>query len=101
MKLILIVGLALVAGYASAEEKNCTVKGMHCEACVDMVKDRICEGQSAYETCEVTIKKGSKPKVGILHIKTKDAGGKVDEKALGTAMADTTYKIDKCSSTKM
>lgn len=88
--------IATVIGIASspawADEKNCTVKGMHCEACVEMVKDRVCENKD-YEICEVKIKEGSKPKMGLLHIKTKDMKVKIDEKAINTAMADTKYSV--------
>lgn len=88
--IFLVVGLSNVA--VMAEEKNCTVKGMHCEACVEMVKDRLCEN-AEYAVCDVKIKEGSKPKVGLLHIVTKDAKAKVDVKALQTAMTDTNYSV--------
>lgn len=95
MKLVLVIllaGLAPVFGFA--EEKNCTVKGMHCDACTDMVKDKVCN--DTYEVCDVTMKN----KVGTIHIKTKDATAKIDEKALSLAMADTTYKVGKCTAPK-
>lgn len=92
MKLLSLFMFSMLAVPALAEEKKCTVKGMHCEACVEMVRDRLCENKD-YASCEVSIKEGSKPKVGLLHIKTKDDKTKVDEKALNTAMADTQYKV--------
>ncbi len=92
MKSVVFVTLVLVGFMASAEEKNCTVKGMHCEACVEMVKDRVCENKD-FEVCDVKIKEGSKPKTGLLHIKTKDTKVKIDEKAINTAMADTRYSV--------
>ncbi len=87
-----ILLLAILFSPAWAEEKNCTVKGMHCEACVEMVKDRVCENKD-FSVCDVKIKEGSKPTVGILHIVTKDQKSKVDVKALSTAMADTQYSV--------
>lgn len=92
MKTIILVLLSVAASSAWSEEKNCTVKGMHCEACVEMVKDRLCENQD-YAVCDVKIKEGSKPKVGLLHIVTKDSKAKVDVKALQTAMTDTNYSV--------
>lgn len=92
MKLLILAAAIVVSAPALAEEKNCTVKGMHCEACVEMVKDRVCEGKD-YAECDVKIKEGSKPKVGLLHIKTKEADAKIDVKAINTAMADTRYSV--------
>jgi len=95
MKLAFVILSFALASFAHAEEKNCTVKGMHCEACVDMVKDKVCN--DSYATCDVTLKKA---KVGALHIKTKDANAKIDEKAIAKAIADTDYKLDKCVAAK-
>lgn len=90
MKFVIALLLALPA-IGFAEEKNCTVKGMHCDACKDMVKDRVCN--DTYEVCDVSLK----DKKGMIHLKTKDAAAKIDEKALAQTMADTTYKVDKCT----
>ncbi len=89
---ILLAGLAPVFGFS--EEKNCTVKGMHCDACTEMVKDKVCN--DTFEVCDVTVK----GKQGMIHIKTKDAAAKIDEKAMTQAMADTTYKVGKCTTPK-
>lgn len=95
MKLGIVLILAgLVPALGSAEEKDCSVKGMHCEACIDMVRDKVCNDQ--YEVCTVTLK----DKKGVIHIKTKDAAAKIDEKLISQAMADTTYKVDKCKAAK-
>lgn len=93
---MIIVTTIFFATNVFAEEKSCTVKGMHCSACVEMVKEKVCDGKD-FAVCDVTLKK----KVGTIHIKTKDADAKVDEKDIGTAIADTTYKLDKCTVTKM
>ncbi len=92
MKSLILVSLLSLGGFAFAEEKKCTVKGMHCEACVDMVKDRLCEGKG-YDVCDVTIKKDSKPKVGTIHIKTKDKATKIDVAAMSESVKDTNYSV--------
>lgn len=95
MKMLLVAALVTLAPhFASAEEKECGVKGMHCDACKDMVKDRVCN--DSYEVCDVTLK----GKKGVLHLKTKDAAAKIDENALAKAMEDTTYKVEKCAAPK-
>jgi hypothetical protein len=102
---ILFSILSVLTAAAQAEEKNCTVKGMHCEACTEMVSDKVCN--DSYEVCQVTMKddvppKGKatrekKGKVGNIHLKTKDAAVKIDEKAIAKAIADTSYKVEKCT----
>ena len=94
MQLIMALVICGLVPAAFADEKTCTVKGMHCDACTDMVKEKVCN--DTYEVCDVTLKN----KVGKIHLKTKDAATKVDAKTLTTAMADTTYKVDKCTVTK-
>ncbi len=94
MKAILAGVVALFCMGAFAEEKNCTVKGMNCDHCVGTVKEKVCNDQ--YETCEVTVQ-DAKAKVGMIHVVTKDKAAKIDEKAMGTAIADTSYTIGKCS----
>lgn len=94
--LIFVSLLGLFSFTAFAEEKKCEVKGMHCEACADMVKDRVCEGKD-YEVCDVQAPMAGKDKkkanFGKLHIKTKDAATKIDVKGINTAMADTQYSV--------
>lgn len=94
MKLIWILLFVLAPFTVSAEEKECTVEKMHCDACKDMVKDRLCN--DTHEVCDVTLKN----KVGKVHMKTKDAAAKLDEKAMAKALEDTTYKLGKCTATK-
>jgi hypothetical protein len=93
----------VLVSVAQAEEKSCNVKGMHCEACTDMVKDRVCNDQ--FSVCDVTVKsdgksKDKKAKIGVMHLKTKDAAGKIDEAVIAKAIADTDYKLDKCTPVK-
>lgn len=83
--------IALVMGTGWAEEKTCTVKGMHCEACVDMIKDRLCTDQ--FDKCDVS--------VGKIHLKTKVSAEKIDEAKLNKEIADTTYSLGKCSAEKV
>lgn len=96
MKSVLLFAFLAVGSLAFAEEKNCTVKGMHCEACQDMVKDRLCEGKG-FEVCEVKLPKDAKPKdkenkLGNLHIKTKGKE-KIDVAAMNKSLEDTRYTI--------
>lgn len=102
MKSLLVILSLVLAGAAHAEEKNLNVCGMHCEACADMVKDKVCNDQ--YAVCDITppaeektakAKKGKKEeaKLGKLHLKTKDGAAKIDEKAINTALADTEYTV--------
>ena len=94
MKIVIATLLFAAPFFATAEEKNCSVKGMHCEACISMVKDKVCN--DSYEVCDVTLK----GKSGMVHLKTKDAAGKIDAKELSKVMADTTYSVDKCTPVK-
>lgn len=94
MKIIIAAIVSLVCLQATAEEKTCAVKGMECTGCVDMVKDKVCTEN--FSTCDVTVT-DKKNKVGQIHIVTKDATAKVDEKALSTAIKDTTYTVEKCA----
>lgn len=103
MKYLFVILSFTLVSVAHAEEKNCNVKGMHCEACTDMVKDRVCNDQ--FSVCDVTVKadgkgKDKKSKIGVVHLKTKDAAGKIDESAIAKAIADTDYKLEKCSVVK-
>jgi len=94
MKVILIALFVLAPLFAQAEEKECTVKGMHCDACKDMVSDRVCN--DTFEVCTVTVK----DKLGKIHLKTKDTAAKIDEKAIAKNIEDTQYKLDKCTAKK-
>jgi hypothetical protein len=99
MKFAFVILSLVLAGAAHAEEKNCAVKGMHCDACTEMVKDKVCNDTMA--VCDVTVKDGKgKAKMGNIHIKTKEAAGKIDEKAIAKAIADTDYKLEKCTAAK-
>lgn len=79
---------------AQAEEKNCAVKGMHCEACITMVKEKVCSDK--FEVCDVTMK----GKDGQLHLKTKDAKTKIDAAELSKVLADTSYSVTSCQAGK-
>lgn len=95
MKALLFFALMGFSGIAFAEEKTCTVKGMHCEACQDMVKDRVCEGKG-YEVCDIKLPdkaKNKENKMGALHIKTKDKKEKIDVAAMNKALEDTRYSV--------
>lgn len=90
--------LFVVAGSVGAEEKTCTVKGMHCEDCVSSVKEKVCAGD-LYAECEVKVTDKAK-KVGEIHVKTKDAKAKIDEKKLAAVVSETAYSLEKCKSGK-
>jgi cation transport ATPase len=85
---------ALSAPLAQAEEKTCAVKGMHCEACTESVQAKVCE-EGKYSQCEVKITDGKK-EMGQIHMVTKDAAAKIDEKALGAQVKDAGYDLQKC-----
>lgn len=90
MKTLVLALVAAASVSVMAEEKNCSVKGMHCQACVEMVKDRICN--DTFEVCDVTM--------GKVHLKTKEGSAKIEAKEVTKAIADTTYSIDKCTPVK-
>src|SRR5688572_14751228 len=98
MKMKWIVSVLLVLPFvAMAEEKECGVKGMHCDACTEMVQEKVCN--DTYAECKVTLK----DKKGLILLKTKDAAAKIDEKALAKTVADMgdKYKLEKCAAKKM
>lgn len=97
MKALFIAAVAALSVSAFAEEKTCTVKGMHCQGCVDMVKEKVCSGD--YATCDVSVA-DEKKKIGKITLTTKAADGKVDEAALGKAIESTGYKLEKCEGAK-
>lgn len=92
-KMISVIAAAWVMGsvtVAQAEEKSCAVKGMHCEACITMVKEKVCTDK--FEVCDVTMS----GKNGKLHLKTKDAKAKIDAAELSKVLADTSYSVTSC-----
>ena len=92
--LLLWAVVSFAGFFVHGEEMNCTVKGMHCDACVTMVKEKICN--DTFAVCDVTMKN----KKGLIHIKTKDVAGKINETEMSKAIADTTYSIDVCTPVK-
>ena len=85
---MLFVGFA-----ASAEDKTCTVSGMHCSGCKEMVEGKICD-ETKYSTCEVKILDEEK-EICQVRLVTKDAKAKVDEKALAAELkqVEPKYKL--------
>ncbi len=95
----LIIALLIGSGFSLfAEEKDCVVKGMHCNGCKEMVEGKICD-EAKYSTCEIKIK-DSKKELGSMKLITKDQGAKIDEKELGKVIDDAGYKLDKCETPK-
>jgi len=92
-----LVSLFLVGFAASAEEKICSVTGMHCTGCTEMVEGKVCD-EAKYSTCEVKVL-DKKKKLGEVRLITKDTEAKVDEKALGAMIEDSGYKMTKCKTT--
>jgi hypothetical protein len=93
-----IFSLGLVFSVAHAEEKTCAVKGMHCDACTEMVQTKVCvEGK--YSKCDVKII-DEKKELGQVHLVTKDDAGKIDEGTVGAAVKDAGYTLDKCKAGK-
>ena len=95
MKVVFLVLISLVCLQGFAEEKTCTLNGMECSSCAGKVKEMVCN--PSYSTCEVNVLNKAK-KVGQIHLVTKDVAAKVDEKAIGELIKDTTYSIGKCKS---
>lgn len=95
MKNIFLFVIISLGYSAFAEETSCTVKGMHCEGCVEMVQGKVCD-EAKYSICEVKVT-DEKKKVGMIRLVTKDQSTKVDEKALGTIVEDSGYKLEKCA----
>ncbi len=98
MKVILFCLSLLAFTLAHAEDKVCQVTGMTCSSCVDMVKAKVC-ATGSYGTCEAKLV-NVKKELGELHVSTKDAGGKVDEKTLKAAVKDAGYTLGKCTGGK-
>jgi hypothetical protein len=98
--MIVVVGLmsSIWIGAVSAEEKTCTVKGMHCNGCTEMVTGKICD-ENKYEKCEVKIL-DSKKEIGEIHLVTKAKDAKVDEAAIKAVIADAGYNMQSCKTSK-
>jgi cation transport ATPase len=94
MKNILLLATLTVGTWAGATEITCAVKGMHCSGCKEMIEGKVCD-QAKYSTCDVSIVNADK-KMGSIHLVTKDAKAKIDQKELGTIVSDTTYTLEKC-----
>lgn len=97
MSKLILFGLFTLCSFAFGEEKNCAVKGMHCEACTEMVQGKVCN--DAYSSCDVKII-DAKAEMGQIHIATKDKAAKIDQKAVGAAVTDAGYKLKKCTDVK-
>lgn len=93
-----LIPLAFVALSAQAEDKTCSVQGMHCQGCTEMVQDKVCD-ESKYSTCSVKILDADK-QTGEIHIVTKDKAAKVDEKAIGALVKDSGYEMKGCKAKK-
>jgi hypothetical protein len=94
LKIISAFGFAAMALMAHADEKTCAVKGMHCEACMEMVTGKVCD-QNKYSTCDVKILDEYKA-IGQIHLVTKDSTAKIDETAVGAGVKDAGYELQKC-----
>lgn len=91
----LVILCLIFAGFSAwAEDKTCTVSGMHCKGCQEMVEGKVCD-ETKYSTCEVKIV-DEKKKIGEIRLVTKEATAKVDEKALNAAIVDSGYKMKSC-----
>ena len=95
MKNILLLAALTVGTWAGATETTCAVKGLHCTGCKEMIEGKVCD-QAKYTTCDVSIVNADK-KMGSIHLVTKDAAAKIDEKELGTIITDSGYKLEKCA----
>jgi copper chaperone CopZ len=94
-----VLAVLLMTGFSAfAETKTCTVSGMHCKGCKEMVEGKVCD-ETKYSTCNVKIL-DAKKKIGEVHLVMKDSAAKVDEKALGEAMEDSGYKLKECKTKK-
>lgn len=98
IKTLLVVAGSLLVSVAYAEEKTCAVKGMHCEACTEMVTGKVC-GEGQYSQCEVKIL-DAKKELGQVHLITKDEKSKVDEAKVSAAVKDAGYTMEKCQAGK-
>ncbi len=90
----IVLALALFGHYVGATETTCTVKGMHCSGCREMVEGKLCD-ENKFSTCEVTIK-DAKKQIGVLRLVAKGEGATVNEKEVGAVITDSGYTLDKC-----
>lgn len=90
----LIFALLMIGSAAYAEDKTCTVKGMHCKGCAESVDGKVCDKEK-YSTCDISIK-DEKKEIGAVHLITKDKDAKIDEKLLSKQIEDAGYKLEKC-----
>lgn len=98
-KIIFVLATAGFLQSAFAEDKTCAVKGMHCAGCTESVQGKVCE-EGKYSTCDVKIK-DMKKEMGEIHLVTKDTTAKIDEAAVGEAVKDAGYKLQKCTASKV
>lgn len=94
MKFYVLIA-AMLGFMAHADEKTCTVKGMHCQGCTESVHGKLCD-EAKYSKCEVNIL-DEKKEIGQVHMVTKDEKALVDEKAVGAILTDAGYKMEKCA----
>ncbi len=95
MKNLILIAAFALTGSVYAAETTCTVKGMHCTGCKEMVEGKLCD-ETKYSTCEVKVTDANK-KLGSIHLVTKDASAKIDEKAVGAIISDSGYTMEKCA----
>ena len=95
---LLICALFLMGSAVHAEDKTCSVSGMHCQGCQEMVEGKVCD-ESKYSTCTVKII-DAKKEMGEIRLVTKDAKAKVDEKAVEAQVKDSGYQMKGCKTNK-
>jgi len=87
----LLVGLFTAgAAFAATTKTTCTIKGMDCGGCVDMVTEKVCG--AGYEKCDVSIRDKAQH-LGQVVIQ---ASSKVDPTVLEKQLAGTKYTVEKC-----
>lgn len=91
---MILMSLFLMGFGAYAEDTTCSVKGMHCKGCQEMVEGKVCD-ETKYSTCAVKIA-DAKKEIGEIHFVTKDEKAKVDQKALATVIKDSGYELKSC-----
>ncbi len=99
MKVLILVSALIFTLSAKAEQATCTVKGMHCTGCKEMVEGKLCD-EKKFSKCEVKIV-DEKKEIGQLELTTKEANAKVDQKAVGAVIEDAGYKLEKCTVKKV
>ena len=95
---LIFCALFLMGFVAHAEDKTCAVSGMHCQGCQEMVEGKVCD-ESKYSTCTVKIT-DAKKQMGEIHVITKDAKAKVDEKTISAQVKDSGYEMKSCKTNK-